>query len=213
MSDRVLAETLSVDRGLFDFVANEVLPGSGISSERFWSGYAAVVRDFAPRHREMCERRDALQRQIDEYHVAHKGHALDGADYKAFLERIGYVLPEPADFTIKRGLVDAEIAPTWLRSWLIALVDLMAAVPSVVYGLWGFKLLQGQIIGLSKWLNTWFGWIPIFDVTGANPNDPLSSAKVLSRNSLAMAMTLAPRSGLYLPRRASFPSSVMTSVP
>ncbi len=110
MSDRVLAETLSVDRGLFDFVANEVLPGSGISSERFWRGYAAVVRDFAPRHREMCERRDALQRQIDEYHAAHKGRALDGADYKAFLERIGYVLPEPADFTIKRGLVDAEIA-------------------------------------------------------------------------------------------------------
>ena len=54
----------------------------------------------------------------------------------------------------------------------------MAAVPSVVYGLWGLFLLQGQVIGLSRWLNTWFGWLPIFDVTGADPNSPLSTATV-----------------------------------
>src|SRR5258708_2525828 len=110
MSDRVLAESLSVDRGLFDFVGKEALPGTGISPDRFWSDYAAIVRDFAPGHREMCERRDARQRQIDDYHTAHKGQAFDAAGYRAFLERIGYVLPEPADFTIKGAEVDAEIA-------------------------------------------------------------------------------------------------------
>ncbi|WP_428660745.1 malate synthase G [Reyranella sp.] len=110
MSDRVLAETLSVDRGLFDFVAKEALPGTGISPDRFWAGYAAIVRDFAPRHREMLDRRDALQRQIDDYHTAHKGQAFDAADYRAFLERIGYVQPEPTGFAIKGAAVDAEIA-------------------------------------------------------------------------------------------------------
>ncbi|MCW5735559.1 MAG: malate synthase G [Enhydrobacter sp.] len=110
MSDRVLSETLSVDRGLFDFVAREALPGSGISSERFWRGYSVIVRDFGPRHRELCQRRDALQRQIDDYHTARKGQAFDAADYKTFLERIGYHFPEPADFTIKAAAVDAEIA-------------------------------------------------------------------------------------------------------
>jgi malate synthase len=110
MSDRVLTESLSVDRGLLDFVAKEALPGAGITPERFWKGYAAIIRDFAPRHRELLDRRDALQRQIDGYHTAHKGQAFDAAGYRSFLERIGYVLPEPADFTIKGAEVDAEIA-------------------------------------------------------------------------------------------------------
>jgi len=110
MSDRVLAESLSVDRGLFDFVAKEALPGTGISPDRFWTGYSAIVRDFAPRHRKMLARRDTLQRQIDGYHTARKGQAFDAADYRTFLERIGYVLPEPADFAIKGAAVDAEIA-------------------------------------------------------------------------------------------------------
>ena len=110
MSDRVLSETLSVDRALFDFVAREALPGSGVSPERFWRGYSAIVREFGPRHRELCQRRDALQRQIDDYHTARKGQAFEATDYKAFLERIGYVLPEPTDFAIKGAAVDAEIA-------------------------------------------------------------------------------------------------------
>ena len=94
------------------------------------------------------------------------------------------------------ALFITEIAPTWLRSTLIALVDLMAAVPSVVYGLWGLFLLQGQIIGISRWLNTWFGWIPIFAVNGADPDNPLSSQTVYSASvfiaGLVVAMMVMP---------------------
>ena len=57
------------------------------------------------------------------------------------------------------------------RRWS-PLVDLMAAVPSVVYGLWGLFLLQGQIIGLSRWLNTWFGWLPVLRSRGRRPEQP-----------------------------------------
>ena len=94
------------------------------------------------------------------------------------------------------SLFITEVAPTWLRSWLIAMVDLMAAVPSVVYGLWGLFFLQGNIIGLSKWLNTWFGWLPFFSVTGADPNNPLSSASVYTASAFiaggVVAMMVMP---------------------
>ncbi len=89
------------------------------------------------------------------------------------------------------ALFVTEVAPTWLRSSLIALVDLMAAVPSVVYGLWGLFLLQGQVIGLSRWLNTWFGWLPFFDVSGADPTSPLSSATVYTTSTFIAGIVVA----------------------
>ena len=110
MTDRVLVEALHVDRELFDFVEKEALPASGIASERFWKGYAAILKEFAPRHRELCARRDDLQRQIDAYHQAERSKPWDLAGYTAFLQRIGYVLPEPSAFAIKSTNVDAEIA-------------------------------------------------------------------------------------------------------
>jgi phosphate transport system permease protein len=72
------------------------------------------------------------------------------------------------------ALYISEYAPRRLQRGLISLVDLMAAVPSVVYGLWGFFFLQNAITTLSRWIATWFGWIPILSVDGADPNDPLS---------------------------------------
>lgn len=89
------------------------------------------------------------------------------------------------------ALFITEVAPQWLRSWLVALVDLMAAVPSVVYGLWGLFLLQGQLIGLSRWLNAWFGWIPFLDVSRADPNSPLSSASVYTASAFIAGVVVA----------------------
>ncbi len=89
------------------------------------------------------------------------------------------------------ALFITEIAPNWMRSWLVALVDLMAAVPSVVYGLWGFFLLEGQIVGLSRWVNAWFGWIPLIKVVGANPSSPLSSASVYTASAFIAGVVVA----------------------
>ncbi len=96
-------------------------------------------------------------------------------------------------FPISLGtaLFITEVAPNWLRSALIALVDLMAAVPSVVYGLWGLFLLEGQIVGLSRWINTWFGWIPLFKVAGADPNSPLASATVYTASIFIAGVVVA----------------------
>jgi phosphate transport system permease protein len=61
---------------------------------------------------------------------------------------------------------------------MISVVDLMAAVPSVVYGLWGFFFFQGHALGVARWISTWFGWIPIFKVSGADPTNPLGNNSV-----------------------------------
>jgi phosphate transport system permease protein len=89
------------------------------------------------------------------------------------------------------ALYITEVAPRWLRKSLVTLVDLMAAVPSVVYGLWGLFLLQGQIVGVSRWINTWFGWIPLFKVSGADPNSPISSTSVYTASAFIAGVVVA----------------------
>src|SRR5262249_24093006 len=76
------------------------------------------------------------------------------------------------------ALYISEYAPARLKPTLTSLVDLMAAVPSVVYGLWGFFFLQGHVVGLARWISTYFSWIPIFAVPGADPRDPLATTTV-----------------------------------
>lgn len=89
------------------------------------------------------------------------------------------------------ALYISEYAPSRLKGTLISLVDLMAAVPSVVYGLWGFFLLQGNVIGLSQWLATWFGWIPLFRVDGFDRGDPLSSATVFTSSTFIAGIVVS----------------------
>jgi phosphate transport system permease protein len=76
------------------------------------------------------------------------------------------------------ALYISEYAPRSIQRFLIAIVDLMAAVPSVVFGLWGFVLVQWRIVYLSRWINDWFGWIPLFKVDGVarNATQPTATA-------------------------------------
>ncbi len=89
---------------------------------------------------------------------------------------VGVVVAFP--LALGTALYISEYAPRRLKPLLLSLVDVMAAVPSVVYGLWGLFLLQGQVAGFSRWLATWFGWFPPFGVQGVDPDDPLASITV-----------------------------------
>ncbi|WP_427889116.1 phosphate ABC transporter permease subunit PstC [Kribbella sp. GL6] len=89
------------------------------------------------------------------------------------------------------ALYIAEYAPRRVRPTLISLVDLMAAVPSIVYGLWGAYLLQGKVIGLSRWLATWLGWIPVFKVDGYDAADPLSPMAVFTTSTFIAGIVVA----------------------
>ncbi len=101
---------LQVDTALAAFIETQALPGTGIDADAYWAGFAALIRDLAPKNRALLAKREALQARIDAWHIAHRGGPHDHQAYRAFLEDIGYLLPEGPDFKIDTANVDPEIA-------------------------------------------------------------------------------------------------------
>jgi malate synthase len=112
MTDRVSAGNLRVARVLYDFVNNEALPGTDIDPDSFWAGVDKVVTDLTPKNQDLLNRRDELQAQIDKWHRHRVIEPLDADAYRQFLTEIGYLQPEPDDFTITTSGVDDEITTT-----------------------------------------------------------------------------------------------------
>ena len=112
MTERVTVGNLRVAPVLYDFVNNEALPGTDIDPDTFWSGVDKVVADLTPKNQELLARRDDLQAQIDKWHRARVIGGFSADEYKQFLVDIGYLEPEPDDFTISTAGVDDEITTT-----------------------------------------------------------------------------------------------------
>src|SRR5271163_379316 len=112
MKDRVSVGNLRVAKVLYDFVNTEALPGTEIDPDSFWAGVDKVVTDLGPQTQDLLARRDQLQAQIDKWHRHHVIEPIDPETYRQFLTEIGYLLPEPADFTITTAGVDDEITKT-----------------------------------------------------------------------------------------------------
>ncbi|SEQ39751.1 malate synthase [Loktanella sp. DSM 29012] len=107
---RVERAGLQVSEVFAAFVEDRALPGTGVDASAFWDGFAALINDFGPRNRELLATRDALQTQIDDWHQARAGQPHDSVAYKAFLQEIGYLVPEGDDFEIQTTNTDPEIA-------------------------------------------------------------------------------------------------------
>jgi len=112
MIERVPVGNLRVAKVLFDFVNTEALPGTDIDPDSFWAGVDKVVTDLSRQNQELLDRRDELQAQIDKWHRHRVIDPHDPDAYRQFLTEIGYLLPEPDDFTITTANVDPEIATT-----------------------------------------------------------------------------------------------------
>jgi phosphate transport system permease protein len=89
------------------------------------------------------------------------------------------------------ALYITEVAPAQIKRTLVSLVDLMAAVPSVVYGLWALLFLQNRVVGVSRWISTWFGWIPLFHVNGADPSNPVQSGTLYSASAFIVGIAVS----------------------
>ncbi|NBD24955.1 malate synthase G [Paenibacillus glycinis] len=109
MTHCVNVQRLQVDRRLFEFVEKEALPGTGVQSDAFWSGFDRLIHDLSPRNAELLQRRDKMQRQLDEWHLENRDR-FDFAAYKSFLLAIGYLEPDVEEVQISTTNVDDEVA-------------------------------------------------------------------------------------------------------
>ena len=109
MVDRIEHSELHIAKPIYDLVNEQICPGTGIDPDQFWSKFAALISHFAPINRKLLEKRENLQAQIDSWHHQHRGN-FNFADYKAFLQSIGYLVPDGADFSVTPTNVDPEIA-------------------------------------------------------------------------------------------------------
>ena len=110
MTARTTVHGLQVATELFRFVEDKVLPGTGIDSAKFWAGFDAIVNDLAPKNAALLAERDRIQTEMDAWHTANPGPIKNMDAYKAHLEKIGYLVPVPADVKATTANVDAELA-------------------------------------------------------------------------------------------------------
>jgi phosphate transport system permease protein len=108
------------------------------------------------------------------------------------------------------ALFISEVAPRRLKQTLRSMVDLMAAIPSVVYGLWGLFFLQGHVIGVARWLSTWLSWIPIFKITGADPTNPLATQSIYTASTFIAGIVVAL---MVMPIQCSIMREVFSQAP
>ncbi len=112
MSDKTCVGNLKVSTELFNFINQEAIPGTGVSSDQFWSQVDAMIHELMPQNAALLEKRESIQAQIDEWHLSAANQTFDFTKYKAFLQEIGYLLEEGPDFDITSENVDPEMAIT-----------------------------------------------------------------------------------------------------
>jgi len=110
MTERTSCHRLQVATELHRFIEDQVLPGTGVASDAFWQGFDAIVHDLAPKNIALLAERDRLQAELDAWHRANPGPVTRPVAYRKFLEKIGYLVPVPANVRVTTKNVDAELS-------------------------------------------------------------------------------------------------------
>ena len=101
---------LQINSKLFDFVNNEIIPGTKIESEEFWTNFEKIVHELAPVNKKLIQKREEIQKKIDEWHKKRKSENFNLNEYKKFLIEIGYLVEKKENFKIKTKNLDSEIS-------------------------------------------------------------------------------------------------------
>ena len=169
MTDRIEIAGLQIARELHDFVADEVIPGTGIDAKEFWAGLSHLVHDLGPRNRALLKRRDDLQQKLDAWY-RENGAPSDMEAYKEFLREIGYLVPEGVPFKVTTENVDPEIAT-------IAGPQLVVPVMNARYALNAANARWGSLY------DALYGTDAITDTGGADKRkdyNPIRGGKVIA---------------------------------
>lgn len=110
MTERTTVHGLKVATPLYNFINNDVLPGTGIDQAGFWKGFDAIVSTLAPKNAALLAERDRIQLEMDAWHKANPGPIADMAAYQEFLKKIGYLVEQPAKVQATTANVDGELA-------------------------------------------------------------------------------------------------------
>jgi malate synthase len=118
MTERLNKDGLHVAAKLCQFIETQVLPGTGVTADKFWQGFASIVTDLAPKNIALLAERERLQTELDTWHKTNPGPVTTGdaskpsdiTNYRTFLEEIGYLVPVPKKARITTANVDAELA-------------------------------------------------------------------------------------------------------
>lgn len=163
---RIETHGLSWAPDLHQFVVEEALPGTGIDPDRFFAGLAGLVADFGPRNAELLERREELQASIDSWHRGRSG-SHDPAVYKAFLEEIGYLVPDGPDFEVDTAGVDPEMST-------VPGAQLVVPVTNARYALNAANARWGSLY------DALYGTDAMGDEPEPGPYDPARGARVIA---------------------------------
>jgi malate synthase len=119
---------LKINSLLFEFINKEVIPGTNIQEDNFWNNFEKIVHELAPVNKNLIEKRETVQKKIDEWHKANKNKDFNKRDYTDFLKSISYIVEEKDSFNIETANVDQEIS-------LIAGPQLVVPVDNARYAL------------------------------------------------------------------------------
>jgi len=183
MTTRTTAHGLQVAAELHRFIEDKVLPASGVASDVFWKGFDAIVSDLAPKNIALLAERDRLQTELDTWHKKNPGPIADMPAYRAFLEKIGYLLPQPKGAKATTANVDSELA-------LQAGPQLVVPILNARYALNAANARWGSLY------DALYGTDAISEAGGAEKGkgyNPVRGAKVIefARNVLDQAAPLA----------------------
>ncbi|TNC73842.1 malate synthase G [Rubellimicrobium roseum] len=167
MGQRVERAGLRVDEALARFVEEKALPGTGVAADGFWDGLSGLIHELGPRNRALLARREQLQSQLDDWHIAQGGAEHDPEDYETFLREIGYLVPEGPDFSIETPPTDPEIAH-------VAGPQLVVPVTNARFALNAANARWGSLY------DALYGTDAMGDAAPKGPYDPARGARVVA---------------------------------
>ena len=168
MSNHIRKHDISIDPQVVRFIEDSALPGTGIAPDAFWQALSALVNDLGPQQRALLEKRAQLQQAIDAWHVAQRDTGHDAVAYRAFLEGIGYIVPEGPAFAIATENTDPEIAQ-------VAGPQLVVPVMNARYALNAANARWGSLY------DALYGTDALGDAPAGGVFDPARGARVVAK--------------------------------